>query len=267
MSAHVPATILKSTPRVVEPSEAPTSTPGGSLRAVIYLRVSTMGQVNTDYDADGFSIAAQRDACHKKAESLGAVVLEEYVDRGESARKADRPQMQRMLLRLGQDHDVDYVITFKIDRIARNREDDVAINLAIRHAGARLVSVSENIDETPSGMLLHAVMAGVAEFYSANLSHEVSKKMVEKAKRGGTLTRAPVGYLNVRDHVDDKEIRTIAVDPERGPMVTWAHQAYSTGTYTISQLHEELANRGMTTRSGAKAGKPIGRSQVGVRER
>ena len=133
----------------------------------------------------------------KKAESMGAVGVDEYVDKGESARSADRPQLQGMLLRLQQDHDLDYVITFKVDRIARNRDDDFAINLAIRTAGARLVSVSENIDDTPSGKLLHAVMAGVAEFYSANLSHEGSRKMVEKAKRGGTLSKAPIGYVNV----------------------------------------------------------------------
>ena len=46
---------------------------------------------------------------------------------------------------------VTYVIVHKIDRLARNRADDVAINLALKQAGAQLVSVTENIDETPSG--------------------------------------------------------------------------------------------------------------------
>ena len=34
--------------------------------AVVYLRVSSIGQVNTDRDGEGFSIAAQRDACLRK---------------------------------------------------------------------------------------------------------------------------------------------------------------------------------------------------------
>ena len=46
------------------------------LRAVIYLRVSSAGQLNTDRDAEGFSIPAQREACQRKAESLGAVIVE-----------------------------------------------------------------------------------------------------------------------------------------------------------------------------------------------
>jgi site-specific DNA recombinase len=96
-------------------------------RAVIYLRVSTAGQVKTDRDAEGFSIPAQREGCLRKAESLGAMVLDEYVDAGESARTADRAQLAAMLERLAAQRDIDYVIVHKIDRLARNRVDDVAI--------------------------------------------------------------------------------------------------------------------------------------------
>ena len=65
--------------------------------AVIYLRVSTKDQAARGGEAEGFSIPAQRDACLRKAQSLGAVVVEEFVDRGESARSADRPELQRLL--------------------------------------------------------------------------------------------------------------------------------------------------------------------------
>ena len=78
----------------------------------------------------------------------------------------------------------------KVDRLARNRADDVEINLAIRQAGAELVSVSENIDQTPSGLLLHGIMASSAEFYSRNLATEVIKGTTQKAKNGGTPGRA-----------------------------------------------------------------------------
>jgi site-specific DNA recombinase len=230
----------------------------GMHRAVIYLRVSTAGQVKTDRDAEGFSIPAQREACLRKAESLGAYVLDEYVDAGESARSADRAQLNAMLERLARDRDIDYVIVHKIDRLARNRVDDVAINLAIREAGAQIVSVSENIDETPSGMLLHGIMSSIAEFYSSNLATEITKGMHQKAKKGVHPGRAPIGYLNVREISDGFEIRTIAVDPERAPLIRWAFEAYATGDYTIAQLAEELEAKGLTTRATAKlTAKPL----------
>jgi Resolvase, N terminal domain len=99
----------------------------------------------------------------------------ERIDAGESARSADRPELQRMLSYLTEQRDIDYVIVHKVDRLARNRADDVAINLAISKAGATLVSCTENIDETPSGILLHGIMSSIAEFYSRNLANEVSK--------------------------------------------------------------------------------------------
>ncbi|HWU31246.1 MAG TPA: recombinase family protein [Marmoricola sp.] len=85
-----------------------------------------------------------------------------------------------------------------LDRLARNRVDDVEINLALRHAGAQLVSVTENIDETPSGMLVHGIMSSIAEFYSRNLATESRKGMLQKVKGGGTVNAAPFGYLNSR---------------------------------------------------------------------
>jgi site-specific DNA recombinase len=70
----------------------------------------------------------------------------------------------------------------KVDRLARSRADDVQIVLSLRQAGATLVSATENIDETPSGTLLHAIMAAVAEFYCGNLALEAKKGMTRKAE-------------------------------------------------------------------------------------
>lgn len=63
------------------------------------MRVSSIGQVNTDRDGEGFSIAAQRDAYYRKAQALGADVIAGSVDAGESARKADRPELSVVMLR------------------------------------------------------------------------------------------------------------------------------------------------------------------------
>src|SRR5579872_3468955 len=160
-------------------------------KAVIYLRVSTARQASSGGESEGYSIPAQREACRRKAEELGAKVIDEYVDAGASARSADRPALQELLERLREQKDVDYVICHKVDRLARNRADDVAIGLTIHKAGAVLVSASEQIDETPAGTLLHGIMAAIAEFYSKNLSHEAKKGLHEKARRGGTPGYAP----------------------------------------------------------------------------
>ena len=234
----------------------------GGATAVLYVRVSTKEQAERDGDPEGYSIPAQREACKRKAESLGAVVLDEFVDRGESARTADRPELQRMLEFL-HDNQVTYVIVHKIDRLARNRADDVAINLAIKQAGVQLVSVTENIDETPSGILLHGIMSSIAEFYSRNLANEVIKGSVQKAKSGGTPMRTPTGYLNVRRMVNGQEVRTVEIDPVRGPLMKWAFEAYADGGWTIRTLLEELTRRGLASVPGPRTpAKPLGTSNL-----
>jgi site-specific DNA recombinase len=184
-------------------------------------------------------------------------VLQEFVDAGESAKSADRPSLQ-LLVAFVHEHQPDYVIVHKIDRLARNRSDDVMINLELQSAGARLVSCTENIDETPSGKLLHGIMASIAEFYSANLGTEALKGMRQKAQQGGTTGKAPLGYLNVGKLIDGREIRTIEIDSIRAPIVCWAFEAYASGDWTLKQLLPEVTARGLTTiGTRARVEKPL----------
>ena len=230
--------------------------------SVAYIRVSSKEQAEKGGEAEGFSIPAQREACKRKAASLKAALIEQFVERGESAKTADRPELQRMLQFIAE-HPVKYVIVHKVDRLARNRADDVAINLAIRQAGAELVSVSENIDQTPSGLLLHGIMASISEFYSRNLATEVIKGTTQKAKNGGTPGRALTGYLNVRRIENGREVRTIEVDPKRGPLMTWAFDAYRTGDWTIRRLLAELTDRGLATAPTRRGpGRPLAVSHL-----
>ncbi|ERH24708.1 resolvase protein [Actinomyces johnsonii F0542] len=216
-------------------------------RAVSYIRVSTREQAQRGGSEEGFSLPAQREANKRKAQSMGALVVKEFADRGESARSANRPELQKMLAYLKEDGGIDYVIVHKLDRLARNRADDVEINRAFEEAGVRLVSTSENIDQTPGGMLLHGIMSSIAEFYSRNLANEVIKGMGEKARNGGTLGKAPLGYLNVRARDENgREIRTIALDEERAPLIRLAFTEYATGNWTVSQLADHLNTLGLS---------------------
>lgn len=216
--------------------------------AVSYIRVSTTRQAKRGNARDGFSIPAQREANRRQAHGLGALIAAEFVERGQSGRNTNRPELQRMLAYI-REHSVDYVIVHKLDRLARSRADDIAITQAIRDTGARLVSSTEGIDASPNGTLLHGIMASIAEFYSRNLAQEVMKGMRQKVIQGGTPSRAPLGYLNVRSQTDDgREFRTISVDPERAPHVAWAFESYVSGDWSVAQLVAALEERGLRTR-------------------
>ena len=112
------------------------------LLAVSYLRVSTREQAERGGTEEGFSIPAQREANARKAAELGARVVREFVDAGESARSADRDGLQDMLAFIAATR-VTFCIVHKLDRLARNRADDVKIHEALINAGVTLVSATE----------------------------------------------------------------------------------------------------------------------------
>ncbi|QYM76467.1 recombinase family protein [Leucobacter luti] len=236
--------------QLLKPSHVPNSIYAAfsSLSAVSYIRVSTLRQAERGSERDGFSIPAQREANLRQAHGLGSLIAAEFVDRGHSGRSCDRPALKRMLSYL-REHSIDYVIVHKLDRLARSRADDIAITQAIRDTGAQLVSSSESIDASPNGTLLHGIMASIAEFYSRNLAQEVMKGMRQKVIQGGTPSRAPIGYLNVRQQTDEgREFRTVVIDPERAPHVAWAFESYAAGGWSVTQLLVELEKRGLRTR-------------------
>ena len=232
--------------------------------AVSYVRVSTKRQAEKGGTSEGFSIPAQKAANQQKAESMGAFVVKEFVDRGESAKTADRPALQEMLGYI-KEHRVDYVIVHKLDRLARNRADDVEISKLLSSVDVQLVSTTESFDDrTPSGSLMHSIMSSVAEFYSNNLAHEVKKGMLQKVQSGGTPSKTPLGYKNVPFWDErGREARTVEVDAERAPLITKAFKLYAQGNYTVKQLANELAAEGLSTLATPKVpSKPVNEARL-----
>ena len=218
-------------------------------RAVLYLRVSSAGQVHTDYDPEGISIPAQRAACVRKADQLGLSIVGEYVEPGKSATEmTKRVSFQQMLARVRDQRDIDFIIIYELSRLARNRIDDAVVMADLKKRGVTLISATENIDASPVGQLMHGLLAAFNEYRSAKDGADIAYKMGEKAKKGGTLGRAPIGYLNTIDRREGREIRSVEVDPERGPLVQLAFELYAGGNLTIREIVDELTNRGLTTR-------------------
>ena len=71
-------------------------------------------------------------------------------------------------------------------------------------------------------------MAAVAEFYSGNLALEGKKGMVKEAKFGGTPGPSPVGYRNVRDRIDGKDIGVVVLDEPHATHIRWAFKTFAT---------------------------------------
>ncbi len=239
-----------------------TGTEDSTATAVVYLRVSSSGQVNKGTDPEGYSIPGQREATRLRAGQLSATVLKEYVEYGVSGRTTDRPALQQMLAELVSLRPT-YVIIYDLSRLARNRLDDATLMLEIVQSGAALVSVLENIDQTPAGKLTHGVLAAVNEFRSDGDAEKVKMGLRRKHAMGGTIGKAPIGYLNVRKRVLGRDVRGVEIDPDRADLVRMAFACYASGEYTLTGITELLEASGLKTPMTAKRPPaPLARSAV-----
>lgn len=235
-------------------------------RAVLYLRVSSWGQVNTDYDPEGISLPAQRKAYQQRAAELGADIVDEYIEPGRSATTVEsRPVFREMMARIKAERDIDYVIVYARSRMHRNTIDAAITKRDLRAAGAVLVSVTDYTEDSPIGDLVGTVLDAVNEYQSRASGADIAYKMGQKVINGGSVGRAPIGYLNVRERFEGREVRTIAIDPVRGPLIRMAFELYATGTYGFHDLIKALTDAGLRTKPNKRypAGTPISLHTIG----
>jgi site-specific DNA recombinase len=234
--------------------------------AVSYLRVSSLGQVETDFDPEGISLPAQRKAIAARAKELGAIIVSEFTDPGKSAKSIEhRDAFREMIAYLTAHRNVRYVIVYALSRFARNRYDDAIMMMTLEKLGVTLISTTEkNLDESPAGRAMHGMIAVFNEYQVLVSGEDIKYKMGQKAKNGGTLGVAKIGYKNIRITYEGREVRTIDIDPNRAPFVTMAFELYATGNYTFHELRDALTDAGLRTKGNRRYGpRPISLHSLG----
>ncbi|GAB3275745.1 recombinase family protein [Sinomonas notoginsengisoli] len=235
-------------------------------KAVLYLRVSSKRQTETaiDIDKDGNSIATQRDVCRQKAQALNADIVEEFVEPGVSAQTIEkRPVFKALLAYLSEHHDVDFVIVYARSRAFRNFVDAAITRRHLDKLGVRLLSAREDFGEGTYAEAMEAVTDIMNQVQNQLSGEDIRIKMRNKAVNGGTVTKAKIGYLNIRKDVDGRMINSIGLDEQRAPLVLRAFELYASGKYTIDRLEATMADLGLTSRQTARhPEKPVSASRL-----
>lgn len=166
--------------------------------AAAYIRVSTEDQV--EYSPDS-QLKAIRDYARKNDMILPEEFI--FVDEGISGRKAaKRPEFMKMIGTAKiKPKQFDVILLWKFSRFARNREDSIVYKSMLRkQCGIEVISISEQLGEDKTSILIEALIEAMDEYYSINLAEEVRRGMTEKAQRGEVVSTPPFGY-DVKDNV------------------------------------------------------------------
>ncbi len=204
-------------------------------RAAIYARFSSDAQREE-------SIEGQLRECRKYAKDHDMTVVREYADRALSGRTDRRPQFLQMI-RDGERGKFDVIILWKMDRFARNRYDSATYKAKLKKAGVTLHYAKEHIPESPEGIILESVLEGMAEYFSANLSQNVARGLMENAlncKTTGGI--APLGYVKSPDG-------HYLIDPEGANIVRLIYEMYADGKGK-KQICDHLNELGVKTAVG-----------------
>ena len=213
--------------------------------AALYARVSSDRQ-----DVD-LSVAAQLRALRDHARKNGYIVAREYVDEAESGRIADRPEFRKMIDAASKTNaPFREILVWKFSRFTRKREHAVAFKSMLRRKGVRVVSITEQADDTPTGKLLEGIIESVDEFYSENLAQEVTRGMREAASRGfWVASRTPYGYNRVMVQDGPKKRPTLEPDPDAARVVKRIFDMAEAGTGML-KIAQALNDEGIASPAG-----------------
>ncbi len=218
----------------------------GGVKAVLYARVSSERQAEKD-----LSIPAQLKALRQYADKQGCRVVQQFVDEAQSARTADRPEFQKMMVLARQKvPPFTVILVWKLSRFARNREDSILYKSMLRKHGVQIVSINEPIDDSPAGRMLEGMIEVVDEFYSANLASDTIRGLNENASRGFLNGGcAPYGYRRVKVRVDGQEKARLEVDPVQAPVAKRIFKMCLDGM-GVKEIAKKLNAEGCKTRAG-----------------
>ena len=194
---------------------------------MIYCRVSTKEQVE-----EGNSLVTQEKICKEYALKQGYSITQIFIEQGESAKTADRPQLQNLLgFCANRKNRVSAVIAYKLDRLSRNTDDYSQIRLLLKRYGVEIKSTTEYFENTPVGRFLENTMANIAQFDNDIRSERCAGGMKEAVREGRYVWMAPIGYSNIK--VADKA--TIGINPVLGPIVKETFELIALNQFPIEE--------------------------------
>lgn len=137
----------------------------------------------------------------------------------------------------------DAVLVYQLDRFARNRYDSAVYKAKLKKNSIRVLSARENISEDASGVLMEAVLEGMAEYYSVELSQKIRRGMTINAEKcictGGNVA---LGFC-----VDSE--KRFQLDPNTAPVVRRIFEMYASGS-SMAEIIRYLNAQGIKTSRG-----------------
>ena len=214
------------------------------MNGIIYCRVSSKEQI------EGTSLESQESACRDYARSHQIEILKVFVERGESAKFADRTQLIELINFCRNNRGkVGVLLVWKVDRFARNVTDHFGVKAGLAKYGVKVLSVTEPIGANPEGNLMETILAGFAQFDNDVRATRTTQGMRRRLQEGIYPRRAPLGYKHSsKNHT--KKTEPDEPDEPTFSILQRVWKMFATGAYTKAEICGMAQRLGLRTRNG-----------------
>lgn len=218
------------------------------MRGLIYCRKSS-----EDKTKQVLSLQDQLTVCQRLVEDKHIPVVARPFVEAKSGWKADcRVEFYKML-DLVKKGKADTIITWNMDRIGRNGEENGIVRDLISQSKLTIITPVDVYDS--NNVLKAGVESLFNEEYSNKLSKIVKDRLRLKAERGEYPGNAPIGYRNTPQML--KGTRLILPDNKRWDLCRKWWELMLTGLYTIPQTLEKINAMGLTGKKGKTVSRTV----------
>lgn len=200
-------------------------------KVAIYIRVSTMSQME-----EGYSIDEQK----AKLESYCSIkdwnIYKVYTDGGFSGSTTERPALEQ-LIKDAQSKLFDTVLVYKLDRLSRSQKDTLYLieDIFLKN-NIEFVSLLENFDtSTPFGRAVIGLLSVFAQLEREQIKERMQLGKLGRAKAGKSMMWAKTSY----GYNYDKETGSMTVNEYEALAVKEIYSSYLAGM-SITKLRDKI---------------------------
>ena len=206
-----------------------------------YIRVSTDDQLE-------YSPESQLEEIKRYCLQHNILLPSEFIfveEEGRSGRKSsNRYAFQNMIaMAKTKPKPFDVIVLWKFSRFARNQDESTFYKSMLRKKlGIDVVSVSEPLIDGMYGRLIEMIIEWQDEFYSVNLSGEVRRSMLSRARKGLYNGKMPLGYTKPPNE-------NPVIEEQEAAIVRKIFDMYASGS-DINYITRGLNDHGYKTKTG-----------------
>src|SRR3989344_2946546 len=211
------------------------------MKYIGYCRKST-----DEKDKQVLSIDQQLSELKEFAEKEHLEIVD-FLTEAQTAKVTGRPIFNSLIKRI-EKGEAQGIVSWNPDRLARNSVDGGKIIYLLDTGELQSLKFPTHwFENTPQGRFMLSIAFGQAKYYVDNLSQNVHRGLKYKIKMGVWPALAPWGYKN------DRNLKTVVLDPAKAGVIKKAFELYSTGKYTLHDMCMYFYENGIRER---KSGDP-----------